>query len=144
MDVYTGWPGSLHDAHVFARSSLYKLGISRKLLPFIKQTIGDTEVPLYFIGNFAYLMLTWLMKPFPHYGMAMSAEQRTYNYRICRACIVVENAFGRLKARWHRVSKRLDADVGNTPTIITACCIYFIICVRYVERCWLTTGWMKL
>ena len=95
------------------------ISINRKLLPDIKQTIKDTEAPLYFIEDSAYPMLTWLMKPFPHYGMAMSVEQRTYNYCICRVRIVVENAFGRLKVRWYRVSKRLDANVDNTPTIIT-------------------------
>ena len=37
------------------------------------------------------------MKPFAH-NDSLSMEQKTYNYRICRARIVVENAFGRLKA----------------------------------------------
>ena len=104
MDVYTGWPGGVHDAHMFAHSSLYKLGVNSRLLPDTKQSIGGTEVPLYLIADSAYPMLTWLMKPFLH-NSSLSAEQRTYNYHICRARIVVENAFGRLKARWRRVSK---------------------------------------
>ena len=68
-------------------------------------------------------MLTWLMRPFPHNG-SLSAEQRSFNYHICRARIVVENAFGRLKARWCHLSKRVDADVDSILSIIAACCIF--------------------
>ena len=98
LDVYTGWPGSVHEAHVFAHSSLYNLGVDNKLLPNTRRVIKGIEVPLYLIGDSAYPLLTWLIKPFPH-NESLSMEQRTYNYRICRACIVVENALGRLKAR---------------------------------------------
>ena len=92
LDVYTGWPGSVHDARVFAHSSLYKLGVNNRLLPDNKKSIEGTEMPLYLIGDSAYPMITWLMKPFPHNG-SLSAEQRSFNHRICRARIVVENAF---------------------------------------------------
>ena len=33
MDVYIGWPGKVHDAHVFVNSSLYHKGKSATLLP---------------------------------------------------------------------------------------------------------------
>jgi len=93
-------------------------------------------VPLYLIGD---SMLTWLMKLFPH-NSSLSAEQRTYNYRICRARIVVKNTFGRLKARWRRVSKRLDADIDNIPTIITACYILHNMCEVHGEA--FVDNWM--
>ena len=48
--------------------------------------------PLYMIGNSAYPMQTWLMKPFAH-NSELTSHQQNYNYRICRARIVVENAF---------------------------------------------------
>ena len=37
-------------------------------------------------------------------------------------------AFGRLKARWRRLSKKIDMFVGNVPNIILACCILHNIC----------------
>lgn len=57
----------------------------------------------------------WLMKPFPHSG-ALSSHQKLYNYRICRGRVVVEIAFGRLKARWRRLSKQNDMNVGLLHT----------------------------
>ena len=96
LDVHTGWPGSVHDVRVFAHSSLYKLGVDNKLLPDTRRVIEGTEIPLYFVGDSAYPLLTWLMKPFPDFphNDSLSMEQRTYNYHICRARIVVENADG--------------------------------------------------
>ena len=78
LDIYTGWPGTIHDAHMFAHSSLYKLGVDNKLLPDMKRTIKGIEVSLFLIGDFAYPLPTWLMKPFPH-NDSLSTEQRTYN-----------------------------------------------------------------
>ena len=80
MNVYTGWPGSVHDTQVFANFSLYKLGTNNKLLPYTRKVIEGTEVSLYIVGDSAYPLLTWLMKPFPH-NSNLSQEQRRYNYR---------------------------------------------------------------
>ena len=46
MNVYTGWPGSVHDTQVFAHSSLCKLGTNNKLLPDTRKVIEGTEIPL--------------------------------------------------------------------------------------------------
>jgi len=37
-------------------------------------------------------------------------------------------AFGRLKARWRRLGKKIDMFVGNVPNVILACCILHNIC----------------
>jgi len=58
LDAYTGWPGSVHDARVFAHSSLYKFGVNNRLLPDTKQSIGGTEVPLYLIGD-SSILIPW-------------------------------------------------------------------------------------
>ena len=70
------------------------------------------------------------MKPFSHNGN-LSEDQKSYNYHQSRACIVVENIFGRLKARWCRLVKRLDMDVEKIPVVVTACCILHNMCVIY-------------
>ena len=56
------------------------------------------QIPAFFVGDPAYPLSTWLIKPFP-YNTALTNDTTTFNYRLSRACIVSENAFGCLKAR---------------------------------------------
>ena len=42
--------------------------------------------------------------------------------------MVVEVAFGRLKACWRRLSKQIDIHIDNVPNIIIACCILHNMC----------------
>ena len=63
------------------------------LVPSKFITISGVCVPLYMIGNSVYPMQSWLMKPFAH-NSDLTACQQNYYYRICRARIVTENAFG--------------------------------------------------
>lgn len=57
-EVYIGWPGRVHDARVFANSSLYKRGQGGKLFPDWKETIRGKEVPLLVLGDPAYESLS--------------------------------------------------------------------------------------
>ena len=127
IDVYTGWPGSVHDARVFSQSSLFNKGKSGTLFPNWMDKIGDTDVPIVILGDSAYPLLNWLMKPFPHKG-ALTQGQKKYNYKLSSARVVSENAFGRLKARWRCLSKRIDVAPENIPVLIIACCTLHNIC----------------
>ena len=85
-------------------SNLYKKITHGHLIPNKLVTISGVCVPLYMIGDSAYPMQSWLMKPFAH-NSDLTACLRNYNYRLYRARIVVENAFGQLKARWRHALK---------------------------------------
>ena len=126
-DIYIGCPGSVHDARVLAHSSLYEKAIGENLLPSSSRSIAGESVPLFILGDSAYPLMTWLMKPFPHNSM-LSDQQKIYNYRTSRARIVVENAYGRLKGRWRRLMKKNEMDVRNIPVVISACCVLHNMC----------------
>ena len=127
IDINVGWPGSVHDARVFAHSSIYKNITDNNFLPDKSITLNGVNIPLYLIGDSAYSLQTWLMKPFTH-GTNLTSQQKTFNYRICRARIVVENAYGRLKARWRRLMKRNDMCIDNIPAVIKCACILHNVC----------------
>jgi hypothetical protein len=132
-DVCIGWPGSVHDARVFVHSGVYSKVVQGELLPSTyAKNISGVQVPPYLIGDAAYPIKTWLMKPFPDRGL--SCSQKTYNYRLSRARMVVENGFGRLKGRWRRLLKRNDMSLAKVPTIIAACCVLHNICEQNRDR----------
>lgn len=66
------------------------------------------------------------MKPYPD-SSAISA-QTTFNYRLSKARVTVERAFGRLKGRWRCLMKRYDCHMENINTTITACCVLHNFC----------------
>ena len=95
LDIYVGWAGSVHDARVLANSSLYNKCESGNFLPKWDRRLGNTNVPLVILGDPAYPLRPWLMKPFS--DTCLTIKQRTFNYQLSRSRVVVENAFGRLK-----------------------------------------------
>ena len=139
-DVYVGRPGSVHDARILAHSTLFKKTLEATLLPATTKCINGTDVPLHLVGDSAYPLTTWLMNPFPHKGQ-FSSQQRHFTYRLPRPQIVVENGFGRLKAHWCRLLKRLDMSIENILIVIAACCVLHNLCEIHREvflESWIT------
>ena len=62
------------------------------------------------------------MKPFV-YGSDLTQGQMNFNYNLFRSRIVVENTFGRLKARWRQLRKNNNMKTENIPNVFIACCI---------------------
>ena len=108
MDVYIGWPGKVHDAWVQCISylSLYGKGNSGKLFSGWTKTLYGRDVPLVILGDPAYPLLPWVMKPYMYIeNKSTPRDEKDFKYRQSRARIVVKNAFGRLKGRWRCLLK---------------------------------------
>uniref|UniRef100_A0A8C3XM02 Putative nuclease HARBI1 n=1 Tax=Chelydra serpentina TaxID=8475 RepID=A0A8C3XM02_CHESE len=105
-NINVGWPGKVHDARVFKNSGLFKR---------LQQ-----GMPTVILGDPAYPLMPWLMKP---YTGALDTEKELFNYRLSKCRMVVECAFGRLKARWRSLLTRSDLSPKNIPIVIAACCV---------------------
>ncbi len=78
MNLSVGYPGRAHDAHVLANSAVFQRAQAGNLLPDWKKSICGTDVPLVILGDPAYPLLPWLMKPFVDHG-GLTAQQKTFN-----------------------------------------------------------------
>ncbi|XP_033935158.2 uncharacterized protein [Pseudochaenichthys georgianus] len=126
-NVFAGMPGSMLDAQVLRRSTLWELASRGTCFPPCTRDIGGVNAGYYILGDDAYPLQSWLLKPFPDTGR-LTAEHVIYNKNVCSARAVVENAFGRLKGRWRCLVKRNDCDVKLVKSMALTCCALHNLC----------------
>ena len=91
-NVNVGWPGRVHDARVLTNSTLFEEAQKGRLLPDTTEIIHGVNVALVILGDPTYPLMPWLTKPYvQHYNICDACK--TFNYRLSRARMVVENAF---------------------------------------------------
>ncbi|CAM2115596.1 unnamed protein product [Caretta caretta] len=136
ININVGWPGKVHDARIFRNSGLFQKPQEGTLFPDQKITVGDVEMPIVILGDPAYPLMPWLMKP---YTGSLDSSQELFSYRLSKCRMVVECAFGCLKVRWRSLLTRLDLSKTNIPTVITVCCALHIFCESKGET--FMAGW---
>ncbi|KAJ7316353.1 hypothetical protein JRQ81_002515 [Phrynocephalus forsythii] len=90
-------------------------------------TYAGVSIPPIILGDGAYPLCKWLRKPF---AVPRNDRERHYNKIFNRSRCVVERAFGRLKARFRRLSVRIEAHIENINSIIASAVILHNICER--------------
>lgn len=130
--VDVGANGSTSDCAVFNQSDL-KAALETGTLGLPPQTAlpgDDTPIPHFLIGDDAFPLRQWLMKPFS--SRHLSDEERIYNYRLSRARRVVENAFGILANRYRCLLSTLQQTTDTVKSIVLATvCLHNLMRSRY-------------
>ncbi|KAM7175411.1 uncharacterized protein RBU57_001592 [Macrochelys suwanniensis] len=125
IDINAGWPGKVHDARIFRNTALFWKMQSGTFFPDRKITVGEIEMPTVILGDPAYPLMPWLMKP---YTGSLDTSKERFNYRLSQCRMTVECAFGRLKGRWRSLYGKLDLAEHSIPAVISACCTLHNIC----------------
>lgn len=133
--LYTnvGSPGRNHDAGVFETSQLPNL-LASPLFKAEGKVMGGVTVEPLLLADQAFPLQTHIMKPFPNAGPPGSSTA-VFNYRLCSARRIVENAFGRLKAHFRVLLKGLECDITNVNAVIRTCCVVHNICDELSDCC---------
>ncbi|CAC5422096.1 unnamed protein product [Mytilus coruscus] len=88
--VFTGYPGSCHDARILRQSDLWEHGL--ELCGMANHIIGDG----------AYPVRKWLLTPYRDNGH-LTQQQKKFNHYLSMNRVVIERAFGLLKGRFRRL-----------------------------------------
>ena len=118
--IATGFPGSIHDSRILRHTSLYHQGNNNEILAEPIHNINGFQVQPLLLGDGAYPLLKWLMKPYSLMA-ALTAEEKKFNECLSSSRSVVERAFGILKARWRCLLVLLDANLENVSDTIISC-----------------------
>ena len=119
--VWTGNPGSTHDASVLRSSELFAQ--SAVLFP----------EGCYFLGDSAFPLLGWLVTPFKDYGN-LSRNQRLFNVCHSKSRQVIERSFGLLKVRFRRLLRFDASDIKLIINTILSACVLHNICIKMNEE----------
>ena len=101
--------------------------IQEGLIPVIGKTVGDVTVPPLVVGDSAFPLRTWLMKPYTN--AILTPKQRYFNYRLSRARMVTEGAYGQLKGRWRVLLRKSESSQDNVRITTLACMVLHNICI---------------
>ena len=125
-DVEVRWPGSVHDARVYANCNINKKFISKEIASVYQEVVpGYSPVPPILLGDPAYPLLPNVMKEF---SSCKNDKETTFNNHLRSARNQIECAFGRLKARWRILNRTLDVDLEFSTTLIYSCFVLHNFC----------------
>lgn len=118
-----GSQGRISDGGVFRNSQLWRRICSDNLsFPTPRPLPGSTrEVPYVFLGDGAFALTTYVMKPYPG-NHNEGSPKRIFNKKLSSSRVVVENAFGILASKFRIFRKPILLDPEKT-TVITMTCV---------------------
>ena len=117
--------GSIHNARVFSNSAINQKLRDGRIQQCKKAIVeGERKVAICLLGDLAYPLLPFLMKEFAKGGS--TPQEQFFGYCLFSARMVVECAFGRLKARFGILRQPIDLCLENAVTTIQACFILHI------------------
>ena len=128
MDFACGYPGSMHDARVLRRSTIFQRAENGNILTQPTVNVTGNDIGPYLLGDSAYPLSPWLMKPYPE--GTRDPREIAFNRELSSARVKVECAFGVLKSRWRILLKRFDSGIPFAVRNAVACAVLHNICIR--------------
>ncbi|XP_028400782.1 protein ALP1-like [Dendronephthya gigantea] len=124
-----GFPGNSHDAVILQSTDLWQQIAEGVFFPQIGKRVMNRTLPPLVLGDSAFPLQSWLMKPYT--DAVLTEEQRYFNYRLSRARMVTEGAYGRLKGRWRVLLRKCESSAHEVKIATLACIVLHNACIEY-------------
>jgi len=124
ITIDVGDYGRSNDSGIFKESNFGKMLLRNELnLPPPRKIHSDIneEYPFVFVGDEAYPLLPFLMRPFPRRNL--TNEKRIFNYRQSRARRIVECAFGIMVKKFKVLENKIVVGPEKATQIVKAICV---------------------
>ncbi|KAL2103178.1 hypothetical protein ACEWY4_000046 [Coilia grayii] len=119
LDIFVGYPGSVHDTRILKSSSFY---LGRRYPPNGYFILGDGGYPC---------LETPICLMTPYREPVDDRVQRRFNYHHSKARSIVERAFGVMKTRWRATLFRaLEVSPTFVPQVIATCAFLHNVCIE--------------
>lgn len=105
--VDVSWPGSVHDARIWANSEIHTI-------------IRRNQVRAVLLGDAGFGVAPWLMTPFRRPG---NPVEQAYNNRLSSERVIIERCFGQVKQRFPILQHKIRVATEKVPQIISCCFI---------------------
>lgn len=131
ITIEVGGRGKQSDGGTFSSSTLFHLIENNRFnIPPEKKLPGtNIKVPHVLIGDEAYPLKPYLMRPFPDRNLDPIKEN--FNKRLSSARKCIECVFGILRAKWRILGKDIEVEPPKAIAIIKcACILHNVIRVR--------------
>lgn len=118
----------MHDARVLRRSTLFRRAEHGDILTAPATLINGREIRPYLLGDSAYPLCPWLMKPYPE--GTRDPDEMNFNRQLSSSRVKVDCTFGVLKSWWRILQKRFDSSIDFAVRNAIACAVLHNICIR--------------
>lgn len=88
-------------------------------------------IPFVIVADDAFAMKSYIMNPYPFKNQP--GPNRVFNYRISRACRVVENTFGLISTRFRILRRSIELTPEKATIMITTICALHFFSSRNQE-----------
>ncbi|XP_056451870.1 putative nuclease HARBI1 [Gadus chalcogrammus] len=118
LDIYVGYPGSVHDTRVMKNSTFYT---ARRYPPAGYILLGDGGYPCL---ETPICLITPFKEP------VQGQVQQRFNYHQAKGRSIIERAFGMMKTRWRStLFKALEVKPTFAPQVIASCAFLHNVCM---------------
>ena len=123
----SGFAGTSHDSSIFQSTHLWDEIQQGNVIPNISAEVDGVRVSPFVVGESAFPLATWLMRPYTN--ATLSSEQRYLNYHLSRARMVTEGGYRQFKGQWRIVLRKCESDPENFKMWTLACMVLGNICL---------------